>query len=47
VTEPEHREPEPEGSWLDEVSLSTKIVFVVTIASVVVLGVLWLADLFF
>jgi len=44
---PNKPEREPEGSWMDEISLSTKIVFVVTFGSVAILAVLFLIDLFF
>lgn len=40
-------EGEPESSWLDELSLSTKIVFVITFGSIAILAVLFLIDLFF
>ena len=36
----------PETSWLDEISLATKIVVVVTVASVLGLAVLKIVELF-
>lgn len=44
----DERPKEPAGgSWLDEVSMSTKIVVVVTVASVAGYMLLLVADLFF
>ena len=44
---PQKPDREPEESWLDEISLSTKIVFLVTFGSVALLAILYLVDLFF
>ncbi|MEQ1857332.1 MAG: hypothetical protein ABL963_12795 [Longimicrobiales bacterium] len=43
MTEPE-RKPEP--SWLDEISLATKLVFVVTVVSVMGYLIYLILDLF-
>jgi hypothetical protein len=43
----ERRDEPPEGSWLDEISLSTKIVVLVTVLAVGGYMVVVLADLFF
>jgi hypothetical protein len=43
---PKKPEDDPAGSWFDEISLSTKIVFVVTLGSVLILAVLYIVDLF-
>jgi len=38
-------EQKPEGSWLDEISVATKIVVVVTVVSVLGFGLLKIVEL--
>ncbi|HET9947662.1 MAG TPA: hypothetical protein VFQ22_01930 [Longimicrobiales bacterium] len=45
--DPERRQDEDGGSWLDEVSITTRIVFYVTLLAMAAAAVLYVWDLFF